>query len=158
MASPVQSITGQVESIYDKAISEIEQEEREIENQIRRFVDQKAAVNKKHEDIHQLLAQVENLTEVIRDVEEHYKAELEEKAKLDAQIQQLTGTLNRLQADARSTETKLYKTKNERRAKYQLLAEVIEMFGDKVTVKLPGEVVVNLERKIRDTEDTQLEA
>ncbi|MCZ6678152.1 MAG: hypothetical protein O7E52_12965 [Candidatus Poribacteria bacterium] len=158
MNSPVQSITGQVEIIYEKAIAEIEQEEAKIEDQISKLIEKKATLSKRREYINALQAQVEAVTEEISSAEETYQAELKKKAELDSEVHRLTEALKKLKADSESITARLEETKNVRRLKYQALAEMVEKFGDSITRKLPDEVVADLEQTARDPEDDQRES
>lgn len=152
MSSPVQGITGQVAVIYQKAIAEIEQEETEIEKQISKLVEKKAALNQKREHIDDLRTQVDVVTEDIDAAEALYQAELKNKSELDAEIEQITQTLERLKADAESNEAKLSETNGLRRSKYQSLGNIIEQFGESVTGKLSDEVIAGLQETIREPE------
>ena len=90
----MEGITGQVESFYQKAIGNIEQEEVEIETQISNLVEKKAGLSKKCEAINHLRTQFDSLIEEISVVEEEHEAELKKKNELDDQIQQMMETLN----------------------------------------------------------------
>ena len=151
----MEGITGQVESFYQKAIGNIEQEEVEIETQISNLVEKKAGLSKKCEAINHLRTQFDSLIEEISVVEEEHEAELKKKNELDDQIQQMMETLKQLKAEVHEMDGKLNESKDLRRIKYQALAEMIEKFKDCVTDQLSDEAVADLEQTIRDTEETQ---
>ena len=69
MNDPVQSITSQVEVIYEKTLSEIEREETNLRDQINRLEKKRKIHGKKRDHVHQLRSIVENLTKAIIEAE-----------------------------------------------------------------------------------------
>ena len=69
MNDPVQSITSQVEVIYEKTLSEIEREETNLREQINRLEKKRNILGKRRDHVHQLRSIVENLTQAIIEAE-----------------------------------------------------------------------------------------
>jgi hypothetical protein len=156
--NPVKGITGQVETIYEEAISELGREEAETERQISELIENKAVLSKKREDVNNLWAQVEDSTKEIRAVEEEYQAQVKNKTELDVEIQQMTETLDQLNTDSQQMEVSLSETRSVKRAKYQSLAEMIEEFRDSVRNNRSDAVVAELKQALHDAEDGQPES
>ena len=144
MNDPVQSITSQVEVIYEKTLSEIEREETGLREQINRLEKKRNILGKKRDHVHQLRSLVENLTQAIAEAEEICEQEEERKADLDVRIEEVSVNLQRLQAEVKQAETDHNQANKSKIEKYRTLSKIVERFGD-IKGRLPDSVLAGLE-------------
>ena len=144
MNDPVQSITSQVEVIYEKTLSEIEREETDLREQINRLEKKRNILGKKRDHVHQLRSLVENLTQAIAEAEEICEQEEERKADLDVRIEEVSVNLQRLQAEVKQAETDHNQANKSKIEKYRTLSKIVERFGD-IKGRLPDSVLAGLE-------------
>lgn len=144
MNDPVQSITSQVEVIYEKTLSEIEREETDLREQINRLEKKRNILGKKRDHVHQLRSLVENLTQAIAEAEEICEQEEERKADLDVRIEEVSVNLQRLQAEVKQAETDHNQANKSKIEKYRTLSKIVERFGD-IKGRLPNSVLAGLE-------------
>ncbi|MAP87207.1 hypothetical protein CMK16_07595, partial [Candidatus Poribacteria bacterium] len=130
MNDPVQSITSQVEVIYEKTLSEIEREETDLREQIDRLEKKRNILGKKRDHVHQLRSLVENLTQAIIEAEEICEQEEERKADLDVRIEKVSASLQRLQVEAKRAKTDHNQANKSKIEKYRALSKIVERFGD----------------------------
>ncbi len=149
MDNSVKDITGQVEVIYEKTISEIDQEEGQLEAQLDRLSRKKDSLSKKRQEVDQLRNQISGLMSGIAEVEEAYDRVAQQKLELDQEIKELSAELADLKRLAKRSQTRLNHAKEEKREKYQALAEIIERFGS-VKSALPEDFVSELQDTIED--------
>jgi len=144
MNDPVQSITSQVEVIYEKTLSEIEREETDLREQIDRLEKKRNILGKKRDHVHQLRSLVENLTQAIIEAEEICEQEEERKADLDVRIEKVSASLQRLQVEAKRAKTDHNQANKSKIEKYRALSKIVERFGD-IKGRLPDSVLAGLE-------------
>ena len=144
MNDPVQSITSQVEVIYEKTLSEIEREETNLREQINRLEKKRNILGKKRDHVRQLRSLVENLTQAIIEAEEICEQEEEKKADLDVRIEKMSTNLERLQTESRRAEADHNQANKSKIEKYRALSKIVERFGD-IKGRLPDSVLAGLE-------------
>jgi len=155
MNDPVQSITSQVEVIYEKTLSEIEREETDLREQIDRLEKKRNILGKKRDHVHQLRSLVENLTQAIIEAEEICEQEEERKADLDVRIEKVSASLQRLQVEAKRAKTDHNQANKSKIEKYRALSKIVERFGD-IKGRLPDSVLAGLEdATYGDTESSE---
>ena len=155
MNDPVQSITSQVEVIYEKTLSEIEREETDLREQIDRLEKKRNILGKKRDHVHQLRSLVENLTQAIIEAEEICEQEEERKADLDVRIEKVSASLQRLQVEAKRAKTDHNQANKSKIEKYRALSKIVERFGD-IKGRLPDSVLAGLEdATYSDTESSE---
>ncbi|MEC8893588.1 MAG: hypothetical protein VX901_09720 [Candidatus Poribacteria bacterium] len=155
MNDPVQSITSQVEVIYEKTLSEIEREETDLREQIDRLAKKRNILGKKRDHVHQLRSLVENLTQAIIEAEEICEQEEEKKADLDVRIEKVSASLQRLQVEAKRAKTDHNQANKSKIEKYRALSKIVERFGD-IKGRLPDSVLAGLEdATYSDTESSE---
>ena len=155
MNDPVQSITSQVEVIYEKTLSEIEREETNLREQINRLEKKRNILGKKRDHVHQLRSLVENLTQAIIEAEEICEQEEERKADLDVRIEKVSASLQRLQVEAKRAKTDHNQANKSKIEKYRALSKIVERFGD-IKGRLPDSVLAGLEdATYGDTESSE---
>ena len=155
MNDPVQSITSQVEVIYEKTLSEIEREETDLREQIDRLEKKRNILGKKRDHVHQLRSLVENLTQSIIEAEEICEQEEERKADLDVRIEKVSASLQRLQVEAKRAKTDHNQANKSKIEKYRALSKIVERFGD-IKGRLPDSVLAGLEdATYGDTESSE---
>ncbi|MEC9259446.1 MAG: hypothetical protein VX541_13180, partial [Candidatus Poribacteria bacterium] len=154
MNDPVQSITSQVEVIYEKTLSEIEREETDLREQIDRLEKKRNILGKKRDHVHQLRSLVENLTQAIIEAEEICEQEEERKADLDVRIEKVSASLQRLQVEAKRAKTDHNQANKSKIEKYRALSKIVERFGD-IKGRLPDSVLAGLEDATGDTESSE---
>ena len=155
MNDPVQSITSQVEVIYEKTLSEIEREETDLREQIDRLEKKRNILGKKRDHVHQLRSLVENLTQAIIEAEEICEQEEERQADLDVRIEKVSASLQRLQVEAKRAKTDHNQANKSKIEKYRALSKIVERFGD-IKGRLPDSVLAGLEdATYGDTESSE---
>jgi len=154
MNDPVQSITSQVEVIYEKTLSEIEREETDLREQINRLEKKRNILGKRRDHVHQLRSIVENLTQAIIEAEVICEQEEERKADLSIRIDKVSSSLQRLQAEAKRAEADHSQANKSKVEKYRALSKIVERFGD-IKGKLPDAVLAGLEDATGDTEEVE---
>ena len=154
MNDPVQSITSQVEVIYEKTLSEIEREETNLREQINRLEKKRNILGKRRDHVHQLRSIVENLTQAIIEAEVICEQEEERKADLSIRIDKVSSSLQRLQAEANRAEADHSQANKSKVEKYRALSKIVERFGD-IKGKLPDAVLAGLEDATGDTEEVE---
>ena len=154
MNDPVQSITSQVEVIYEKTLSEIEREETNLREQINRLEKKRNILGKKRDHVHQLRSIVENLTQAIIEAEVICEQEEERKADLAVRIDKVSSSFQRLQAEAKRAEVGHSQANKSKVEKYRALSKIVERFGD-IKGRLPDSVLAGLEDATGDTEEVE---
>jgi len=154
MNDPVQSITSQVEVIYEKTLSEIEREETNLREQINRLEKKRNILGKKRDHVHQLRSIVENLTQAIIEAEVICEQEEERKADLAVRIDKVSSSLHRLQAEEKRAEADHSQANKSKVEKYRALSKIVERFGD-IKGRLPDSVLAGLEDATGDTEEVE---
>ena len=149
MNNPVKDITGQVEVIYEKTISEIDQEEDQLEAELDHLSRKKDSLSRKRQEVDQLRNQISGLMSAIAEVEEAYDRTAQQKLELDQEIEELSAELADLKRLAKRSQTRLNHAKEKKREKYQALAEIIERFGS-VKSALPEDFVSELQDTIEE--------
>ena len=149
MDDAVKNITGQVEVIYEKAISELDQKEGQLDEQIGRLSQRKESLSQKRHQVNRIRDQIGNLMAEIAEAERQHDHVAGQKAELDQEIDDLTLELKDLKRHARRAQTRLENAKVEKREKYQELAAIIERFGS-VKSALPEAFVSGLKDNISE--------
>merc|ERR1712169_94622 len=90
MNNPVKDITGQVEVICEKTISEIDQEEDQLEAELDHLSRKKDSLSRKRQEVDQLRNQISGLMSAIAEVEEAYDRAAQQKLELDQEIEELS--------------------------------------------------------------------
>ena len=147
MDDAVKNITGQVEVIYEKAISELDQKEGQLDEQIGRLSQRKESLSQKRQQVNRIRDQIGNLMAEIAEAERQHDHVAGQKAELDQEIDDLTLELKDLKRHARRSQTRLENAKVEKREKYQELAAIIERFGS-VKSALPEAFVSGLKENV----------
>ncbi|MBP96317.1 hypothetical protein CMK18_10240 [Candidatus Poribacteria bacterium] len=149
MDDAVKNITGQVEVIYEKAISELDQKEGQLDEQIGRLSQRKESLSQKRHQVNRIRDQIGNLMAEIAEAERQHDHVAGQKAELDQEIDDLTLELKDLKRHARRAHTRLENAKFEKREKYQELAAIIEKFGS-VKSALPEAFVSGLKENVSE--------
>jgi len=147
MDDAVKNITGQVEVIYEKAISELDQKEGQLDEQIGRLSQRKESLSQKRQQVSRIRDQIGTLMAEIAKAEKQHDHVTEQKAELDQEIDELTVELHDLKRHAKRTQTRLENAKAEKRERYQELAAIIERFGS-VKSALPEAFVSEIQENI----------
>ena len=147
MDDAVKNITGQVEVIYEKAISELDQKEGQLDEQIGRLSQRKESLSQKRQQVSRIRDQIGTLMAEIAKSEKQHDHVAKQKAELDQEIDELTVELHDLKRHAKRTQTRLENAKVEKRERYQELAAIIERFGS-VKSALPEAFVSEIQENI----------